>query len=149
MLLAQIAPILIKVMQRWQWRDLCKVCLLPFLDLIHARFMIFLPLHSHAFWTGEYDEMHTQIHSIHSVIHLLSIKNCCSLSDPLQTFKISLGAGEKWYILTHVHIITTLKKWPTAVLFVLCPLCTTQGDHWAKFVEQRVIKNKVQYIHCR
>jgi hypothetical protein len=25
----------------------------------------------------------------------------------------------------------------------------TQGDHWAKIVEQRAIKNRVQYIHCR
>jgi hypothetical protein len=24
-----------------------------------------------------------------------------------------------------------------------------RGDHWAKIVEQRAIKNKVQYIHCR
>ena len=24
-----------------------------------------------------------------------------------------------------------------------------RGDHWAKIVEQRVIKNRVQYIHCR
>jgi len=23
------------------------------------------------------------------------------------------------------------------------------GDHWAKIVEQRAIKNRVQYIHCR
>jgi hypothetical protein len=25
----------------------------------------------------------------------------------------------------------------------------TRGDHWAKIVEQRAIKNRVQYIHCR
>jgi hypothetical protein len=24
-----------------------------------------------------------------------------------------------------------------------------RGDHWAKIVEQRAIKNRVQYIHCR
>jgi hypothetical protein len=25
----------------------------------------------------------------------------------------------------------------------------SRGDHWAKIVEQRAIKNRVQYIHCR
>ena len=24
-----------------------------------------------------------------------------------------------------------------------------RGDHWRKIVEQRAIKNRVQYIHCR
>jgi hypothetical protein len=24
-----------------------------------------------------------------------------------------------------------------------------RGDHWAKIVEQRAIKNRVQYIHCK
>jgi hypothetical protein len=24
-----------------------------------------------------------------------------------------------------------------------------RGDHWVKIVEQRAIKNRVQYIHCR
>jgi hypothetical protein len=28
-------------------------------------------------------------------------------------------------------------------------LIAAQGDHWAKIVEQRAIKNRVQYIHCR
>ena len=25
----------------------------------------------------------------------------------------------------------------------------SRGDHWAKIVEKRAIKNRVQYIHCR
>jgi hypothetical protein len=25
----------------------------------------------------------------------------------------------------------------------------SRGDHWAKIVEQRAIKNRVLYIHCR
>jgi hypothetical protein len=28
-------------------------------------------------------------------------------------------------------------------------LLVARGDHWAKIVEQRAIKNRVQYIHCR
>jgi hypothetical protein len=24
-----------------------------------------------------------------------------------------------------------------------------RGDHWAKIVEHRAIKNRVQYVHCR
>jgi hypothetical protein len=33
--------------------------------------------------------------------------------------------------------------------FELDPGGQSRGDHWAKIIEQRTIKNRVQYIHCR
>jgi hypothetical protein len=33
------------------------------------------------------------------------------------------------------------------VMNIVCKI--PRGDHWAKTVEQRAIRNRVQYIHCR
>jgi hypothetical protein len=35
------------------------------------------------------------------------------------------------------------------LMMTLSRLSGARGDHWAKIVEQRAIKNRVQYIHCR
>jgi hypothetical protein len=35
------------------------------------------------------------------------------------------------------------------ITWSLEPEVLPRGDHWAKIVEQRAIKNRVQYVHCR
>jgi hypothetical protein len=44
-----------------------------------------------------------------------------------------------WDLVSHEHSCPLL---PRLIIYA-------RGDHWAKIVEQRAIKNRVQYIHCR